>query len=83
MRFDDNAGRAKNYEPNSFNTPAQTGATSDLGVPVRGTTGWFAPVRHAQDDDFVRAGSLYRVMKDEERQAPGRQHRRQPGPGQP
>lgn len=68
MRFDDNGGRAKNYEPNSFDTPAQTGARHDLGFAVSGTTGPFPPVRHAEDDDFEQAGNLYRVMPEDARQ---------------
>jgi catalase len=67
MRFYDNAGRAKNYEPNSFDTPAQTGARHDLGFAVSGATGAFVPVQHAEDDDFVQAGNLYRVMTEDER----------------
>ena len=68
MRFDDNGGRAKNYEPNSFDGPAQTGAAYDLNVPVTGTVGPHLPARHAEDNDFVQAGALYRVMKEDARQ---------------
>jgi catalase len=67
MRFDDNGGGAPNYEPNSFDSPAQTGARSDLGFAVSGSTGVYSPVRHAEDDDFVQAGDLYRVMTEDER----------------
>ena len=34
---------------------------------MAGAVGPAPQVRHAQDDDFVQAGALYRVMKDEER----------------
>jgi catalase len=68
MRFDDNGGRAKNYEPNSFDTPAQTAARHDRGFTVSGTTGPFPPVRHAEDDDFVQAGNLYRILSEASRQ---------------
>jgi catalase len=67
MRFDDNAGRAKNYEPNSFDGPAQTGETYDLDYPVSGTSGPSAPVRHAEDNDYVQAGNLYRLQKEDAR----------------
>jgi catalase len=67
MRFDDNGGRTPNYEPNSFDTPAETGARSDVGFAVSGATGVYTPVRHAEDDDFVQAGNLYRVMTEDER----------------
>lgn len=66
MRFDDNGARGKNYEPNSFSGPAQIGATS-AGLPLSGFAGHSAHVRHAEDDDFVQAGALYRVMSAEER----------------
>ena len=68
LRFDDNGGRAKNYEPNSFDGPAQTGAAYDLGIQVSGATGPHPPVRHAEDDDFVQAGALYRLQPEDARQ---------------
>ncbi len=67
MRFDDNGGRAPNYEPNSFDGPAETGERYELGFAVAGTVGPAQHVRHAEDDDFVQAGALYRVMKEDER----------------
>jgi catalase len=67
MRFDDNGGRSTNYEPNSHDGPAQTGAPHDLGYDVSGSVGPRGLVKHAQDDDFVQAGALYRVMTEPER----------------
>jgi catalase len=67
MRFDDNGGRAKNYEPNSHGGPAQTGDATGLMYDVAGLIGPAQPVRHRDDNDFVQAGMLYRVMKEEER----------------
>jgi catalase len=67
MRFDDNGGRTRNYEPNSHDGPAETGERYGLGYPVAGAVGPHPPVRHAEDDDFVQAGALYRVMKEDER----------------
>jgi catalase len=64
MRFDDNGGREKNYEPNSYDGPAQTGAASDLGWEVSGSIGPRGLVPHAEDDDFGQAGALYRVMDE-------------------
>ena len=66
-RFDDNGGRAKNYEPNSYDGPAETGAPYDLAYDVSGSVGPRGLVKHAEDDDFVQAGALYRVMKEDER----------------
>jgi len=67
VRFDDNGGRAKNYEPNSFDGPAETGIAYDLGFLVSGATGPHPPVRHAEDDDFVQAGALYRLQTEDAR----------------
>ena len=68
MRFDGNGGRSKNYEPNSFGGPKQTGEPLYAGLESDGVSGSYAPVRHAEDDDFVQAGMLYRVMKPAERE---------------
>ena len=67
MRFDGNSGRAKNYEPNSFGGPRQSGEALYEGLETGGLSGATPNVRHAEDDDFVQAGALYRVMKDDER----------------
>jgi len=68
MRFDDNHGREKNYEPNSFGGPKQTGEPQWAPVVVEGPTRNHAPVHHRDDNDFVQAGDLYRVMSEEEKQ---------------
>lgn len=68
MRFDGNGGRTKNYEPNSYDGPAQTGRGYDFGDALSGFTGPAGLVKHRDDDDFTQAGELYRVMKEDERQ---------------
>jgi catalase len=68
MAFDGNGGRGKNYEPNSYDGPSQTGEDPGLGVSLTGSTGTYVPVRHAEDNDFVQAGALYRLMSEAERQ---------------
>jgi catalase len=70
MRFDDNGGRTKNYEPNSYDGPAQSGAAYDLGYDVSGSVGPHGLIKHRDDDDYVQAGALYRVMKEDARQRP-------------
>jgi catalase len=67
MRFDGNHGRAKNYEPNSFGGPAQCNSPTWAPLEVHGMAAAHAPERHREDDDFVQAGNLYRVMKPDER----------------
>jgi catalase len=67
MRFDDNGGRSKNYEPNSFDGPAQSDAPLYAPMATDGGSGSTPWERHAEDDDFVQAGSLYRLMDEDER----------------
>ena len=54
---------AKNYEPNSYDGPAQSGEPFDGGYSVAGAIGPAGHVRHAEDDDFVQAGALHRVTR--------------------
>lgn len=65
MAFGDNGGSAVNYEPNSAGGPVETGAV-EPGVAVAGQAHAQRPARHEDDDDFVQAGALYRVMSDDE-----------------
>jgi catalase len=67
MRFDGNQGRARNYEPNSFGGPVQSGESTYAPIEVHGATGSFAWERHKEDNDFVQAGDLYRLMSEEEK----------------
>ncbi|MCA8949888.1 MAG: catalase [Planctomycetes bacterium] len=67
MRFDDNGGSNANYEPNSRGGPQQTNAAYDLTYDVTGSVGPRGLVPHRDDDDFVQAGMLYRVMTAAER----------------
>lgn len=62
MRSDGNGGRAKNYEPNSDNGPAQSNERHDAPLAVHGMTGAQKATRHAEDNDFVQAGDLYRLI---------------------
>jgi catalase len=67
MRSDGNAGRAKNYEPNSFDGPVQTGEPHYAGIEVHGSSGSYEWEHHKEDNDFVQAGDLYRLMSSEEK----------------
>ncbi|WP_030545049.1 catalase [Streptomyces albus] len=66
--YDGRHNGAKNYEPNSFGGPAQTNRPLWQPVPVSGDTGETATPRHAEDDDFVQAGNLYRLMSEDEKE---------------
>ena len=58
---------AKNYEPNSFGGPFQTDRALWASTPVSGGTGNHETPTHAEDDDFVQAGNLYRLMSEDEK----------------
>ncbi|HET8911669.1 MAG TPA: catalase, partial [Ktedonobacteraceae bacterium] len=65
MRFDKNGGIGPNYEPNSFGTPKPASEYSEKSFAVEGVaerTGY-----HHQNDDFVQAGDLYRLMTEDEK----------------
>lgn len=64
MRFDGNFGAVANYEPNSVDGPIQTGEALYSGFALEGNSGHYVPVRHRDDDDFVQAGALYRLMDE-------------------
>ncbi|MBT2396653.1 catalase [Streptomyces sp. ISL-100] len=57
----------KNYEPNSYDGPAQTDAALSAPLALAGWTGTHAAAVHVKDDDFFQAGELYRLMSDEEK----------------
>lgn len=67
MRFDGNGGRQKNYEPNSFNGPVQTGEPLAHWYEVDGLIGTYTNTVHAEDNDYVQAGNLYRLFTPEQR----------------
>ncbi len=62
MVFSSNGGRAKNYEPNSFDGPTQTGEPLYLGLDSAGMTGTETQVPRAEGGDFEQAGELFRLM---------------------
>jgi catalase len=68
MRSDGNRGRAKNYEPNSLGGPVQSGQPPWAPIEVHGITGSHEPELHREDNDFVQAGNLYRLMTEAEKQ---------------
>ncbi|MCT2591862.1 catalase [Streptomyces sp. N2-109] len=64
--YDGRHGGAKNYEPNSFGGPAQTDKPLWADVAVSGATTESVAPSHAEDNDFVQAGNLYRLMSESE-----------------
>jgi catalase len=61
------AGAQPVYAPNSYGGPqADPGEAADLGWDVEaGELGRYAYAKHADDDDFGQAGTLYRDVMDE------------------
>ncbi|MFB7579315.1 catalase [Streptomyces hydrogenans] len=57
----------KNYEPNSYQGPAQTETPLSAPLAIHGWTGTHAAPQHTKDDDFFQAGELYRLMSEEEK----------------
>jgi catalase len=68
MRSDGNYGREKNYAPNSVEGPQQTGEPLWAPIEVAGFTGNHTPEHRRDDNDFVQAGDLYRLMSEAEKQ---------------
>ncbi|MGP3999859.1 catalase [Streptomyces sp. 8N706] len=66
--YDGRHGRAKNYEPNSFGGPVQTDRPLWQPTAVNGCTGNDEAPVHAEDNDFVQAGNLYRLMSEPEKE---------------
>ena len=58
---------AKNYEPNSYDGPTETGRALSAPLAVTGYTGTHEAPQHTKDDDFYQAGEMYRLMSPEER----------------
>ncbi|MEV7339475.1 catalase [Streptomyces sp. NPDC093544] len=58
---------AKNYEPNSYAGPVETGRPLSAPLAVHGHTGTHEAPLHTKDDHFFQAGELYRLMPAEER----------------
>ncbi|WP_199742345.1 catalase [Streptomyces triticirhizae] len=66
--YDGRHGGAKNYEPNSFGGPAQTDQPLWAATTVSGVTGDHPAPSHAEDDDYGQAGTLYRLMSEDEKE---------------
>ena len=66
MRFDENGGLAKNYEPNSYDGPAETGEALYAPLASDGASGSYE-WQERDGDDFAQAGALYRVIDEEAR----------------
>ena len=66
MRFDGNAAKAPNYEPNSFGGPQEDPSYRQSPVPLDGAVDRYE--QRTDSDDFVQAGDLYRLMTPDQQQ---------------
>jgi len=65
MRFNDNAGGAVNYEPNSFDGPVENPNYKEPPLNIDGDADRY---NHREgNDDYTQAGNLYRLMPAGER----------------
>jgi catalase len=66
MRVDENGGGSVNYEPNSFNGPAQRQAFDEPPLALSGSV---ARYNHREgNDDYTQAGNLFRLMTAAQRE---------------
>ncbi|MDG2207072.1 MAG: catalase [Pirellulales bacterium] len=66
MRFDGNAGREPNYEPNSFGGPQEDPSYRQPPLPLEGDVDRYE--QRTGSDDYVQAGDLYRLMTADQQQ---------------
>lgn len=62
MRFDGNAGRLDNYEPNGFGGPAQDESFAEPPLRISGDADRYDA--HKGNDNFTQAGNLYRLFTE-------------------
>lgn len=67
MRVDDNSEGKTNYEPNSMGGPVELSHALRKGLRIEGQTGSVPYEKHSEDNDFVQAGNLYRIMSEEQK----------------
>jgi len=67
MNYGSNGGGRPNYEPNSMGGPKEAPAYAQQAFEVNGLAAHTPYPRHAEDDDFVQAGNLYRLLSEEQK----------------
>ncbi|MFJ4833837.1 catalase [Streptomyces sp. NPDC088747] len=67
MAVNSQGRHARNYEPNSYGGPVETGRPLSSPLAVNGHTGTHEAPLHTKDDHFFQAGELYRLMSAEEK----------------
>ncbi len=67
MRFDGNSGGAVNYEPNSFDGPAEDARFKEPLLKISGDADRYD--HRDGNDDYTQAGNLFRLMTEEQKEA--------------
>jgi len=65
MRFDGNEGGTVNYEPNSYDGPAEDPQYKEPPLKIDGDADRYD--HREGNDDYTQAGNLYRLMPDDEK----------------
>lgn len=67
MRFDDNGGSDRNYEPSHFNVPTESPEFREPPLKISGNADRYAQNTPA-NNDFNQAGNLYKLLSEAEKQ---------------
>ncbi|MCL5782643.1 MAG: catalase [Candidatus Thermoplasmatota archaeon] len=67
MRVDDNGKWSVNYEPNSFSGPVEDVSGKRIKYGVNGFADSLPYEKHSEDNDYIQAGNLYRMLSGEEK----------------
>jgi catalase len=67
MRTDDNGKGSVNYEPNSYEGPVENPNSKRSSYEIRGTVDAVPNEHHSEDNDYIQAGNLYRILPLDER----------------
>ncbi len=65
MRFDDNGGNSRNYEPSHYSVPTESPETAEPPLKIDGDADRYA-YDSDENSDFIQAGNLYRLLGESE-----------------
>ncbi len=65
MRFDDNGGASRNYEPSHYLVPTESAEMAEPPLKIDGDADRYA-YDSDENSDFIQAGNLYRLLSEDE-----------------
>ena len=65
MRFDENGGSSRNYEPSHYTVPTESPEMAEPALKINGDADRYA-YDSDENSDFVQAGNLYRLLSESE-----------------